>query len=88
MSKYNENAFINDIRLLALNMAYKSKITYNNSILSVVPILYTLYKDHLVFDVDKPEWCNRDRLVLSMVMQVQLYMLHYTQHLVNTNKKI
>ena len=46
-------------------MAYKSKITYNNSILSVVPILYTLYKDHLVFDVDKPEWCNRDRLVLS-----------------------
>ena len=59
MSKYNENAFINDIRLLALNMAYKSKITYNNSILSVVPILYTLYKDHLVFDVDKPEWCNR-----------------------------
>lgn len=65
MSKYNENAFINDIRLLALNMAYKSKITYNNSILSVVPILYTLYKDHLVFDVDKPEWCNRDRLVLS-----------------------
>ena len=33
--------------------------------LSAAPMMYTLFANHMVYDLEKPDWCNRDRFVLS-----------------------
>lgn len=33
--------------------------------MSAAPILYALFKDHLVFNLHDPRWINRDRFILS-----------------------
>ena len=64
MSKYNEKRAINDIRLLALDMINEAGSGHPGIALGAAPILYTLFKNHLNFDLERKDWINRDRFVL------------------------
>lgn len=65
MSKLNEKRIINDIRMLALDMIDNAKSGHPGIVLSATPMLYTLFTHHLNIDLDRPDYCNRDRFVLS-----------------------
>lgn len=65
MSKLNDNLMINDIRSLALDMIHEAGSGHPGIALGAAPILYTLYTYHLNYDLNKKDWCNRDRFVLS-----------------------
>ena len=53
------------IRSLCIDIVNKAKSGHPGMALGSAPILYTLYTRHLVADPKDPEWCNRDRFVLS-----------------------
>ena len=65
MSKFNEKKMVDDIRLLALDMINNAGSGHPGIALSAAPMLYTLFANHMVFDLDNPNWCNRDRFILS-----------------------
>ena len=65
MPKLNDKKMINDIRCLALDMINEAGSGHPGISLGAAPILYTLYTYHLNFDLNKNDWCNRDRFVLS-----------------------
>ena len=65
MPKLNDKRMINDIRSLALDMLHEAGSGHPGISLGAAPILYTLYTYHLNFDLDKNDWYNRDRFVLS-----------------------
>ncbi len=65
MAKLNENRVKNDIRMLALDMINHAGSGHPGICLSATPILYTLFANHLNFDLDRPDYINRDRFVLS-----------------------
>ena len=65
MSKLNEKKMIDDIRLLALDMIATARSGHPGVALSAAPMLYTLYANHMNYDLDNPTWPNRDRFVLS-----------------------
>ena len=65
MSKYNEKKMIDDIRLLSLDMINNAGSGHPGIALSAAPMLYTLFANHMVFDLNNPTWSNRDRFVLS-----------------------
>ena len=65
MSKFNEKRMINDIRLLSLDMISNAGSGHPGIALGAAPMLYTLFANHLVYDLDKPDWANRDRFVMS-----------------------
>jgi len=65
MAKLNEKKIVNDIRLLALDMINNAGSGHPGIVLSAAPIIYTLFAHHLNFDLDRPDYCNRDRFVLS-----------------------
>ena len=65
MSKFNEKKIVDDIRLLALDMINNAGSGHPGIALSAAPMLYTLFANHMVFDLDNPNWCNRDRFILS-----------------------
>ena len=65
MAKYNEKKMVDEIRLLALDMINKAGSGHPGIVLSAAPMLYTLFTNHMVFDLNNPSWANRDRFVLS-----------------------
>ena len=65
MSKLNDNKMIDEIRMLALDMINEAGSGHPGIALSAAPMLYSLFKDHMVYDLDKKDWPNRDRFVLS-----------------------
>ena len=65
MSKFNEKKMVDDIRLLALDMINNAGSGHPGIALSAAPMLYSLFANHMVFDLNNPNWCNRDRFVLS-----------------------
>lgn len=65
MAKLNDKKMINDIRSLSLDMINEAGSGHPGICLGAAPILYTLYTYHLNFDLNKNDWCNRDRFVLS-----------------------
>lgn len=65
MSKLNEKRMIDDIRLLSLDMINNAKSGHPGIALSAAPMMYTLFANHMVYDLNNPAWCNRDRFVLS-----------------------
>ena len=65
MSKFNEKKMVDDIRLLALDMINNAGSGHPGIALSAAPMLYTLFANHMVFDLNNPNWCNRDRFILS-----------------------
>lgn len=65
MSKYNEKRMIDEIKLLSLDMINTAGSGHPGISLDAAPIVYTLFANHMVYDLDKPDWCNRDRFVMS-----------------------
>lgn len=65
MSKFNEKRMVDDIRLLSLDMIHNAGSGHPGICLSAAPMMYTLFANHMVYDLEKPNWCNRDRFVLS-----------------------
>ena len=65
MSKLDDRRMIDDIRGLALDMIHEAGSGHPGIALGAAPLLYTLYTYHLNFDLNKSDWCNRDRFVLS-----------------------
>ena len=65
MAKLNEKKIVNDIRMLALDMIDNAGSGHPGIVLGAAPIMYTLFAHHLNFDLERPEYCNRDRFVLS-----------------------
>ena len=63
--KLNEKRMVNDIRLLALDMINNAGSGHPGIALGCAPILYTLFTYHLKFDLERKNWCNRDRFVMS-----------------------
>ena len=65
MPKLNDKKMINDIRCLALDMINEAGSGHPGIALGAAPIIYALYTYHLNIDLNKNDWCNRDRFVLS-----------------------
>lgn len=61
----NDNKTISSLRMLSVDMIEKAKSGHPGLPLGSAPMLYTLYKDFLNFNPEKPKWINRDRFVLS-----------------------
>lgn len=56
---------INTLRSLPLDMTNKAKSGHPGIALGAAPIVYALFKDHIVSNPKEPKWVNRDRFVLS-----------------------
>lgn len=65
MSKLNDKKMVNDIRSLSLDMIHEAGSGHPGIALGAAPILYTLFTYHINIDLNKSNWCNRDRFVLS-----------------------
>lgn len=65
MSKLSDKLMVNDIRSLAIDMINEAGSGHPGVALGAAPLLYSLYTYHLRYDLNKPDWCNRDRFVLS-----------------------
>ena len=65
MAKYNEKRIINDIRLLSLDMIDNARSGHPGICLGAAPIIYTLFANELDFDLERHNWVNRDRFVMS-----------------------
>ena len=65
MSKLNERKMVNEIRLLALDMIDNAGSGHPGIALSAAPMMYTLFANHIVYDLERPDWINRDRFILS-----------------------
>ena len=65
MSKLNEKKMIDDIRLLSLDMINNAGSGHPGIALSAAPMMYTLFANHMVYDIEKKDWPNRDRFILS-----------------------
>ena len=65
MARLNDKLMINDIRSLAIDMINEAGSGHAGIALGAAPLLYTIYTYHLRYDLNKIDWCNRDRFVLS-----------------------
>lgn len=65
MSKFSEKRIIDDIRLLSLDMINKAGSGHPGIALGAAPILYSVFANHLEFDLEKKEHPNRDRFIMS-----------------------
>ena len=65
MSKFNEKLVVNNIRSLGIDMIHEATSGHPGIVLGASPIIYTLFAHHMKFHTGYPNWCNRDRFVLS-----------------------
>lgn len=65
MAKFSEKRIIDDLRLLSLDMIHNAGSGHPGIALGAAPIMYSLFANHLNFDLERPDWPNRDRFVLS-----------------------
>ena len=65
MSKLDEKKMIDSIRMLSLDMINNAESGHPGIALSAAPMMYTLFANHMVYDIEKKDWPNRDRFVLS-----------------------
>ena len=75
----------NCIRFLSIDAVQKANSGHPGAPMSLAPLAYTLWKDHLIFNPKKPDWVNRDRFILSAGhASALLYsMLHLTGYDLN-----
>lgn len=60
-----DNLTVNTLRMLSVDMIGKANSGHPGLPLGAAPIAYALFRDHLIFNPEKPQWFNRDRFVLS-----------------------
>ena len=65
MNKEIEKKCINAIRFLSIDMVQKANSGHPGAPMSLAPLAFALWKDHLVFNPEDPGWVNRDRFILS-----------------------
>ena len=56
---------INTIRFLCADSVEKAKSGHPGTPMGLSPLMYVLWKNHLKFNPENPEWFNRDRFILS-----------------------
>ncbi len=56
---------IDTIRTLAIDAVQKAASGHPGAPMALAPVAYTLWREVLRYDPDKPRWPNRDRFVLS-----------------------
>jgi transketolase len=57
---------IDTIRTLAMDAVQQANSGHPGTPMALAPAAYTLWRDHLRYDPDTPDWPNRDRFVLSV----------------------
>ena len=91
MSKLESN-IINSIKMLSLDMIKEAGSGNVNLTLIGSSIFYTLFMEHLKFDVKNTNWINRDRVITSNeflpVMYSTLHMFGYNISLDNLRADI
>ncbi len=60
-----DNLCVNTIRTLSIDMIQKANSGHPGLPLGAAPMAYVLWKNHLRFDPQNPDWPDRDRFVLS-----------------------
>ncbi len=69
---------INIIRTLSIDAIQKAKSGHPGAPMGMAPAAYTLWKNHLRHNPENPEWCDRDRFILSAGhASMLLYSLFY-----------
>lgn len=73
---------INYLKSLGIDMINQAKSGHPGIVLGAAPIMYALYKDHIIVSNNDPNWINRDRFVLSAghgsaLLYSTLYMAGY-----------
>lgn len=91
MAKVNNKKMINNIRSLALDMINEAGSGHPGIALGAAPIIYTLFTNHLNFDLNKKDWCNRDRFVMSAghgsaLLYAMLYCVNENDYNINDLK--
>lgn len=61
----NDLKIVNQLRCLGIDMIHESGSGHPGIVLDAAPTLYTLYAKHLKFDVNNPNFINRDRFIMS-----------------------
>ncbi len=56
---------VNELKALAAEIVSNAKSGHTGSAVGAAPILFALFKDHLMFNPENPKFINRDRLVFS-----------------------
>ena len=56
---------VDNLRGLSIDMINEASSGHPGIALGAAPILYSLYAYHLNYDINNPNWINRDRFVLS-----------------------
>ncbi len=85
-SEIDEIKIINQIRALGIDMIDEAESGHPGIVLGAAPIIYTLYAHHLRFDIEHPDWLNRDRFILSAGHGSAL--LYSTLHMAGFNIEI
>ncbi|UCH09328.1 MAG: transketolase [Fidelibacterota bacterium] len=75
---------INEVKGLIMDIVRKANSGHTGGALSSLDFAYLLYRDHLTYDPDDPEWMNRDRFVLSAghesaLLYSMLYLIGYLE---------
>lgn len=60
-----DEKIIANIKALGIDMINNAGSGHPGIVLGAAPIIYALYKDHMVINPQEPDWLNRDRFVLS-----------------------
>ncbi len=65
IKEIDQEKIINQIRCLGIDMIHEANSGHPGIVLGAAPALYALYAHHLNFDVEDPNYFNRDRFVMS-----------------------
>src|SRR5215218_2282584 len=73
---------INTIRTLSMDAVQKANSGHPGTPMSLAPVAYELWQNHLRYDPANPVWPNRDRFVLSaghasMLLYSMLFLTGY-----------
>lgn len=61
----NTDFVINTIKFLGIDMINKANSGHPGIVLGAAPIMYSLFRNHIVVDPEDPKYFNRDRFVMS-----------------------
>ncbi len=73
---------INFMRGLAIDQVNNAQIGHSGMAIAAMPVMYSLFKNHICWDTEDSDWVNRDRFILSAghgsaMLYTVLFMLDY-----------
>lgn len=60
-----DERLVNNMKTLGIDMIQRALSGHPGIVLSAAPLMYAVYADNLNYNVEDPNWPNRDRFVLS-----------------------